>query len=72
MDTDRTTSAASTYVDAGHTYRLIVEPDGPHGWDVRIERDTQVMWSSHYTDWHRVERARSIFRSRSLRAGTTH
>jgi hypothetical protein len=30
---------------------------GPIGWEVREEREGQVVRSSHYTDWHRVERA---------------
>jgi len=25
---------------------------------VKEERDSQIIWSAHYTDWHRVERAR--------------
>jgi hypothetical protein len=28
------------------------------GWEVREERDAQVVRSVHYQDWHRVERAR--------------
>jgi hypothetical protein len=31
------------------------------GWDVREERGNQVIRSVHYTDWHRVERARMAF-----------
>jgi hypothetical protein len=28
------------------------------GWEVREERDRQVVRREHYRDWHRVERAR--------------
>jgi|SRR5687767_11772869 len=28
------------------------------GWEVREERDRQVVRREHYHDWHRVERAR--------------
>lgn len=28
------------------------------GWEVREERDSEVVKSVHYQDWHRVERAR--------------
>jgi hypothetical protein len=28
------------------------------GWEVREERDSQVVKKVHYQDWHRVERAR--------------
>lgn len=28
------------------------------GWEVREERDSQVVRKVHYQDWHRVERAR--------------
>ena len=28
------------------------------GWEVREERDSEVVKKVHYQDWHRVERAR--------------
>ena len=28
------------------------------GWEVREERDSEVVRKVHYQDWHRVERAR--------------
>jgi hypothetical protein len=28
------------------------------GWEVREERDREVVRAVHYQDWHRVERAR--------------
>jgi hypothetical protein len=30
----------------------------PTGWEVREERDSQVVKKVQYQDWHRVERAR--------------
>jgi hypothetical protein len=65
MDTQPIPPATSSYTDEGHVYRLVIDPGGPYGWDVRVERDEKVVWKTHYTDWHRVERARWIFTSRS-------
>ena len=31
------------------------------GWEVREERDSEVVRQAHYQDWHRVERARRSF-----------
>jgi hypothetical protein len=28
------------------------------GWEIREERDSEVVKKVHYQDWHRVERAR--------------
>jgi hypothetical protein len=28
------------------------------GWEIRAERDSQVVRTEHYRDWHRVERKR--------------
>lgn len=39
-------------------YSILMTTDG---WEVREERDSQVVRQAHYQDWHRVERAqRSI------------
>ena len=32
------------------------------GWEVREERDSEVVKKVEYHDWHRVERALAIFR----------
>jgi hypothetical protein len=37
------------------------------GWEVREERDREVVRTVHYQDWHRVERARRSITS-ELRA----
>ena len=34
----------------------------PTGWEVREERDSEVVRTVHYQDWHRVERARRSIR----------
>jgi hypothetical protein len=40
-----------------HTRRYsIVAIDG--GWEVREERDSEVVRKARYDDWHRVERAK--------------
>ena len=42
--------------DAGHIRRVTVTRSGV-GWEIREERDSQVVRTSRHTDWHRVERA---------------
>ena len=42
--------------DAGHTCRVTVTRSGV-GWEIREERDSQLVRTSRHTDWHRVERA---------------
>ena len=44
----------------GHTRRYSIEATN-NGWEVREERDSKVVRQTHYQDWHRVERARSVF-----------
>jgi hypothetical protein len=41
--------------------RFTIVHTNPEGWEVRLEHDSQLIRSSHYTDWHRVERARMMF-----------
>jgi len=43
------------YVTAGHLNRVTVQRSR-EGWDIREERDDQVVRRVSYTDWHRVER----------------
>lgn len=46
------------YHDHTRRYSISVTLDG---WEVREERDSQVVRQAHYQDWHRVERVqRSI------------
>jgi hypothetical protein len=53
----------------GHVHRFLIAPHGALGWEVREERDDLVLRRARYTDWHRVERARTVFelQSSSLR-----
>jgi len=34
---------------------------GSMGWEIRLEEDSQLRRLTHYTDWHRVERALVLF-----------
>jgi N-methylhydantoinase B/oxoprolinase/acetone carboxylase alpha subunit len=45
----------------GHTRRFLIESKGSAGWEVREEQDSAVVRAKIYDDWHRVERARSVF-----------
>ena len=45
----------------GHTRRFSIKDRGPDGWEVREEQDDRVLKQVCYTDWHRVERALSVF-----------
>ena len=47
----------------GHTRKFSVSDrrrDGS-GWEIRCEEDNHVLKQAVYTDWHRVERALSVF-----------
>ena len=46
---------------AGHTRKFSIKDMGMSGWEVRDEQDDRVLKAVHYTDWHRVERAMSMF-----------
>jgi hypothetical protein len=48
------------YTHAGHTDRVTITRSAA-GWDVRQERDDEVVRRVNYTDWHRVERALQLF-----------
>jgi hypothetical protein len=45
----------------GHTRKFSIKDRGRDGWEVREEQDDQVLKQVCYTDWHRVERAMSVF-----------
>lgn len=46
--------------NSGETQRFTVtRSEG--GWEIRQERDSQVVKRATYTDWHRVERALQVF-----------
>jgi hypothetical protein len=43
------------YLDHTRRYSIAATAEG---WEVREERDSQVVRQARYQDWHRVERAR--------------
>jgi hypothetical protein len=47
----------------GHTRRFQIIASGRSGWEVREEQDSHVVRAKVYDDWHRVERARTIFQA---------
>jgi len=51
---------SKTLTQAGHTRHFSVSAPSADGWEVRIEQDLEVVRSSRYFDWHRVERALSV------------
>ena len=65
MHTDMHPTFTTSLSNEGHVHRFVIGPASPNGWEVREEHDTEVIRAATYTDWHRVERARSVF---SLRA----
>lgn len=46
---------------AGHTRKFSIVDKGNAGWEVRDVQDDRVLKEICYTDWHRVERAMSMF-----------
>jgi hypothetical protein len=49
---------------AGRTRRFLIASREGGGWEVREEDDRQVVKQVLYNDWHRVERARTVFAQR--------
>jgi hypothetical protein len=45
---------------ADHTRRYSIQATSA-GWEVREERDSEIVRHSYYQDWHRVERALQSF-----------
>ena len=46
---------------AAHTRRFTIHNTGTSGWQVQAEKDSTIVKSVLYDDWHRVERARAAF-----------
>lgn len=46
---------------AEHIWKFTITPAGEAGWQIKDERDSEVVRSISCTDWHRVERARTAF-----------
>jgi hypothetical protein len=51
---------------AAHTRRFVIRKTGSRGWEVRDEKDSRIVKSVLYDDWHRVERARATFALEAL------
>lgn len=64
--TDHTASMFSRQLTStdGHIHRFMIAPLGAQGWELREERDDRVLRRVRYTDWHRVERARTVIELR--------
>lgn len=54
-----------SFRNAEHIRRFTITDTMDSGWEVREERDSRVVKSVRYTDWHRVERALLNFASES-------
>jgi hypothetical protein len=52
---------ARTLRKAEQERRFSISEAGSAGWEVRDERDSEVVKRVLYDDWHRVERARMTF-----------
>lgn len=46
---------------AHHIRRYFIHEISPAGWEVRLEEDSELRRVSVYQDWHRVERALTLF-----------
>jgi hypothetical protein len=47
--------------NGGHVHTFTIDSLGYEGWEVREAHDSDVVRLARYTDWHRVERARTVF-----------
>jgi hypothetical protein len=52
---------ARSFRKAAHTRRFSIRDTGTSGWEVLDEKDSKVLKSVLYDDWHRVERAKAAF-----------
>jgi hypothetical protein len=46
---------------AGHVRRFSIKRLEESGWEVCDVQDERILRQTYYTDWHRVERAVSMF-----------
>ena len=51
---------------ATHTRRFTIRNTNTSGWEVLDESEEGVLKTAFYDDWHRVERARTIFAIEAL------
>ena len=52
---------AQELTHAGHVRRFEIRSQGADGWEMRVEQDSAIVRRQQYTDWHRVERALTLF-----------
>lgn len=57
---------ARMFRKASQIKRFIITSAAGSGWEVREEEDSRVVRQTHYSDWHRVERARMNFAREAL------
>jgi hypothetical protein len=50
-----------TFRKDDQTRTFTIQEGDPAGWEVRDEADNQLVKRAFYSDWHRVERARTAF-----------
>jgi len=55
-----------TFRKADRTHRFVITSSDESGWEVREEQDSLIISRVRYTDWHRVERARTAFAAQAL------
>jgi len=58
---------ARNFRKADETLKFTITDAGDAGWEVREEQGAEVVKRIHYTDWHRVERARMAFTELAMR-----
>jgi hypothetical protein len=65
MDIETRPVFSKRLTHAGHVCQFVIGRTGTGVWEVREECDSRVVRQVRYTDWHRVERARSVFALRA-------
>lgn len=65
-DIDPDSMYARLLRNAAHIRRFTIRNTSTSGWAVLDERDSQVLKSILYDDWHRVERAKAAFAIEAL------
>lgn len=61
MQTDTRPMFSVHLTNGGHVRTFTIDSLGYEGWEVSEAHDSDVLRRARYTDWHRVERARTVF-----------
>jgi hypothetical protein len=61
MQTDTRPMFSVLLTNGRHVHTFTIDSLGHEGWEVREAQDRDVLRQARYTDWHRVERARTVF-----------